>query len=489
MNTQSNPSPFSTDVKTDNTPANLPAQQLPKTEFVMRTMKEDLAKIQASGIIVEKKVNAAPIHEPTKVSQPPKPEPETKKFNPAEVSSEKVSISPEKPFLPAEDKIEEKLVEVTTNNSSSKNKPFAIKILIVFIFILVIAIIGLGAYYFSLNKKNNPGANPTSDEIETPIVEDETDATEQDLESETPEVSFSEDKPNYLPIDINNLDASEIKLAVKEIADELKDTAMQRPYEFIIVDDNNNPISFPIFATAAKINFSQELLASLGNNFSFYLYNDNSSMRSGLNIEVKDNDALAKALTNQEPTFISDASFLFLNGDNEINNGVFATSSYGKYQIRYSNTATKDLSIDYSIVDSRFTLGTSKNTERAIIDQVSNNELDASLTKNCDGLAANLLSCTPYVCESIIKQEIKGIIDGKCNFVQYLPNNYKTNCNFTKDMQEKVALSLKEFQETGNSSFSISSNLIETEVKSEINGKENAMQEALTLGQCVVDNK
>lgn len=377
MTTLSNPSPFSTDIKSSGVPTNLPTEQ--QGDFQIRTMKDDLAQIQGKGIVEEKftKATAAPFE-----SVPPlEPKEEPIKFNSSATAPENINPFAEQTFNPSENI--QKIVEVPTETISINNKPASFKIIITIIIILVIAIISLGAYYFLLTKKAEPLSTITQPPIETPapIAASTPEPTPTDQTPaiiETPAPKYSQDKPNYLPIDISTLNSEEIKTAFVNVSAELSSTAMNSPYEFTVVDANNNPIAFPIFATAAKFNLSPSLLSSLGNDFSVYFYNDNSKPRLGLSVQVSKKDILSAELIKQEKTFPIDASFLFLNNQPEIKTGVFANSPYKNYSVRFLNlNASKDLSIDFVSTETKFVIATSKDTERAILDKLDSEKLSS----------------------------------------------------------------------------------------------------------------
>ena len=176
--------------------------------------------------------------------------------------------------------------------------------------------------------------------------------------------------------------SEEISKLLISTADELKLLPSSTPYEFLAVDSNNNPVSFPIFATAAKLNLSPAILKSLDEKFSLYLYNDSENVRLGLAISILDKSTLSIELEKQEKTFPTDASFLFLNSKPEKTLGDFNISTYKSISIKYINLNSDalPLSIDYTITDSQFILAASKNTLRAIIDKNSPATTDETAT-------------------------------------------------------------------------------------------------------------
>lgn len=388
MTTQSNPSPFSSDLNGQPIPD---APSLPQGDFQMRTMKDDLAAMQGKGIIEEKNIaptSISPIEmapekpivsspEPISFSSATEDQPKTNPFSqPASVPSENVQKI-----------IEEPTTIQTFSDELPKNKPASVKVVIIIIILLIAAIIGLGAYYYFLTQKSQPSSEnlsvalPVETPAPTPTPTIEPEPIKTGTPAPAPAPKYSAEKPNYLPIDINTIGATEIKAAFLKVSDELKTETMKSPYEFIVVDSNNNPIAFPIFATASKFNLSPAVLSSLGSDFSVYFYNDGSKPRMGFNIQISNKETLSKELIKQEKTFLTDADFIFLNNVAENKTGVFATSVYGQHSVRFLNTnAAKDLSVDYSITDSRFTISSSKNTERAILDKIDNEKVSTKET-------------------------------------------------------------------------------------------------------------
>lgn len=396
MTTQSNPSPFSTDIKTDNIPTDLPIQQPAQNDFQMRTMKEDLSKLQASGIIMEKapaatnpankQESSLPAQQTqTQIKPSSLPKQEAIKPTVAVVETNLTSAQTEAPadIKPNNPVIQEVPVSI---QPPKKKKTAFIKIVAAVIILLVIAIIALGAYYFIITKKNtNITANnlpsQSSNEENTatelqPTEEATEDIAEEATESEqaAPVQKYSAENPNYLVIDIINADRESIKNSFQKVADELKTIQMTSPYEFILVDNNNDPIPFTVFSAAAKLNFSPAVFSNFGKAYSVYFYNDNSFLRTGLAIETNNKEKLTKELLADEKNFERGISFLFLNDMVEVKGNPFGSSTYGAYPIRFSNIdAAKNLSIDYSVTDSKFVISTSKNTERAVLDKVFQN--------------------------------------------------------------------------------------------------------------------
>jgi hypothetical protein len=111
--------------------------------------------------------------------------------------------------------------------------------------------------------------------------------------------------------------------------------------------------------------------------------------------------------------------------------------------------------------------------------------------------ADKLSSCTKYkmtfkhpLTGDILEKEILGIIDGKCNYVEQMPNGGKMECKYSESERAVVAQYYKDVAnaESVGTSFSFDSGSGEQKAKYTINGKvvDNPLQEAITSGACVI---
>lgn len=333
--------------------------------FSIRTMQDDLLDLQKKGASMEKTL---PKEAPKKIDPVPfLPAKEPKKvFDPKEASAEVILPFAEKRGAPEKNKDEDKLVEVPFPEKKKTTISSNAIILYVAVGLMVIAIV-LGGYYFLFGRTKKevaaPQTKPVPQQIEPqPVTEEPVPEPEK----------YSSEKPNYLSLDIANTSAEEIKKRISDIAEEIKTVSeKQPPYEFLVVDTNNNPVAFPIFATAAKLNLSPIILKNLAEPFSLFLYNDNGNERLSLVVNIKDKKALASELLKQEKTLLTDASLLFLNEKPEITKGAFQDNIHKNIPIRFFNVNKEiTLSIDYAIVNDKLVISASKNTIRSIIDKL-----------------------------------------------------------------------------------------------------------------------
>jgi hypothetical protein len=358
VNQIDSPSPFSSGASSN--------QRIPAdTEnFSIHTMQEDLLNLQKKA---EQPGASAEINIPSATQ--PNPFPATQM---SQLSQD--NLSPEKtpPFIEHVSGSEE-IMEVPVPEKDP-NYTFY-KIILITVVVLVVAIIGLGGYYFWITR--TPKQAPI---VQAPVE------TEQPAETpaQTPAEKYSAEKPNYLSLDLASLSPEEIRASVVSVAEELKTANLARtPYEFIVTDANNNPVAFPIFTLATKLNLAPAVLSNLGENFSLFLYNDAGNMRLSLAIDVNNKNILTAEMTKQEKTFITDAAFLFLNAKPEIATGAFQDNNTNPDAlIRFINVnVQKNLSIDYSIINSQLIIATSKNTMGAVLDKIV---LKESLPKATD---------------------------------------------------------------------------------------------------------
>lgn len=366
MTTQTT-SPFSSDANSINVnPVNIPdAQQPVQDDFLIRTMHSDLETFKQKGGVEAKQTQAVTVSSTNQLPKREIPLESEKKSQPASNNA----------FFEQPKPAPQKIIEVPTEKtlaSEEENKPASIKIIASIIAILIICILGLGIYYIVISKNKVAVEQPINTPEPAPVAV----ATPQPQPEPTPIVEpqlpkYSQDKPNYLTIDPSTQDSEQIKNAFIKVENEIKSLngSSTSPYEFIIVDTNNNPVAFPIFATAAKINLSQNVLTSLAPEFSVYFYNDNSNIRLAIASKISKKDQLMKELLLQEKNFPVAASFLFLDAQPDTKTGAFATSSYKNNSIRFLNVnAAKNLSIDYTTTPSQLIIATSKNTIRAVLD-------------------------------------------------------------------------------------------------------------------------
>ena len=85
-------------------------------------------------------------------------------------------------------------------------------------------------------------------------------------------------------------------------------------------------------------------------------------------------------------------------------------------------------------------------------------------------------------------REIFGIVDGKCNYVEEMPNNGTMECNYSESMRKAVAQYHRDLAAAESAETEIQVGEEETKITYTIDGVEveNPLQEALDSGQCVI---
>jgi hypothetical protein len=334
--------------------------------FSFRTMQDDL--------LAMKKNPGQGDFSPENISSPmPEAEPFKKAPEPA---MQERTVPPFAKAEAAPVNKEEEIKEIPISEEAPQKSLFFVIGMIV-VSALVLAIIGLGIYYFWTVKNQEKTVVDESVQIQQP-VEETPEATPVPVEK------YSSVNPNYLTLDLTTLSSEDIKAIIVSVAGEVKESSTQTPYEFVVVDANNNPVAFQIFAIAAKLNLSPAVLNTLGENFSLFIYNDSGNTRLSLAADIKSaqkKDFLAAELLKEEKTLPADTAFLFLDTQPERLKGDFASSIYNNNAIRFINLdSQRTLSIDYTLQDNKLFIGTSKNTLRAVLDKITakNNPLSAT---------------------------------------------------------------------------------------------------------------
>lgn len=239
------------------------------------------------------------------------------------------------------------------------------KIFLIITTVLILIIIVAGGYYFWMTRMNNTQNSPS-----TTIPTSEETITNSTPQQISP--SFSQNQANYLSLDISTMSASDIKETLKKYANQVSQIKDSGPIEFVVTDKMNNPVSFQDFSQKAGLVFPPDILSQLSQVFSLYIYTDNTYPRLGITILTKNNDTLKIALSQEEKNLPQDLQALFIDPIYKPGNATpFSSSTYGGGQIRYANIPPSvNISIDYTILNGQLIIGTSKNTERAIIDYV-----------------------------------------------------------------------------------------------------------------------
>lgn len=267
----------------------------------------------------------------------------------AEILSEKEKQSP---FLS-----QKAYREIPSEKMQNKTNWQLLILLSIFIFLFLAS--GAIIYYYWITKSSTQNMSVPS-ETATPKENS---------------IVFSFEKPNYLPLDIDNSNSDSIRQAIEKNAEQVLASGSLTPAEFVVTDLKNNPIGFEKFASKIGINFSPELFSSLETEkvFSLFIYNSNNRTRLGLAIDSKDDYKLKTSLFQEESNLPEKLRPLFPNISFSAEKKSFSSGSYSNTEIRYINlTSPEDLTVDYTIYKNKLIIGTTKMTIQSIMDYINN---------------------------------------------------------------------------------------------------------------------
>jgi hypothetical protein len=135
-----------------------------------------------------------------------------------------------------------------------------------------------------------------------------------------------------------------------------------------------------------------------------------------------------------------------------------------------------------------------KITEHKVVSQTQNegNTIVTDLIVFSDKLS----SCTPYKTTFVhpfngetLTKEVDGIVEGKCKYIEQMPNNGKMECNYTESERIAVAQYYKDITAADSVGTSVNSDLNgNNKVTYTIDGKEveNPLQTAMDNGTCII---
>lgn len=87
-----------------------------------------------------------------------------------------------------------------------------------------------------------------------------------------------------------------------------------------------------------------------------------------------------------------------------------------------------------------------------------------------------------------LEKEILGVVDGKCSYVEQMPNNGKMECKYNESERKAMAQYYKDTVSADSIGISVNADSDKTSVKYTINGKEadNPLQEMMDGGVCII---
>lgn len=186
------------------------------------------------------------------------------------------------------------------------------------------------------------------------------------------ELPYSVENPNYLPFDTETVTVAGFQELLKQASARMREANMAQPVEFYLTDKNNNPIAFSRFAYLMNIEAKPEFLAQFDEKFSLFLYNDAGQPRIGLMLSPL--PAVITALFEAQKEGSIPAAFgsLLYEGVTVPKDVSFRSGTYQEQTVRYVNIdISKNISFDHAVTKTKWFIGTSKDTLRAMLDVVS----------------------------------------------------------------------------------------------------------------------
>lgn len=368
--------------KTEIKGASLLAPEIP---MVVRTMKEDIENIKQ-----QKDKKSVPVVEKQeqKKEEPTQNTPLNQAINPFSEEAEKIfetqtGTTEKKANTPSVETVpqpKEAFFGRTLKQKNIQKSPISVvsqgkgNLFLIGSIILVTILLISGViyyYFFVINKKAVP---PIQQEAVTESIPE---VIEQ---FPSKELLYALDKPNYISVDTEIVSPEEIQKILSTTASRIKEVGISQPVEFLVTDQNNNPLAFSRFALLLNLNFIPTVLAQIDESFSLYIYNDAGSMRTGLNLTLIMNEGTLPALAKIENTLPDTLQMLLLEPNVVVPKAIdFQSSAYTspssiakEFVVRYANIdIARKISIDYAVVGNHWYIGTSRNTLLALLDMIA----------------------------------------------------------------------------------------------------------------------
>ena len=182
---------------------------------------------------------------------------------------------------------------------------------------------------------------------------------------------YQVDQPNILSFDTETVTPLEIKNALLQAGQGIKQEGITSAVEFLIRDQKLNPLALSRFAYLAKMELPAGLLEILDESFSLYITIDNDRPRAVLLAYAKDQELLSLELQKNEKALPLAIDPLFLDMTTAPKaNLIFQDGSYLERPVRFANVdASLGLSVDYAVRGKQWIIGTSKHSFRAVLDK------------------------------------------------------------------------------------------------------------------------
>ena len=124
-------------------------------------------------------------------------------------------------------------------------------------------------------------------------------------------------------------------------------------------------------------------------------------------------------------------------------------------------------------------------------------EQPAAELSGCDAFPNKLDACEAFSCEfehplmgGMMEKKIIGLVNGKCQYTEEMPNNGRMDCEYSESLRKAVAQYHRDLATAESEEVSIKADLGsgEVETKYTMDGKEveNPLQEAYDTGACTI---
>ncbi len=192
------------------------------------------------------------------------------------------------------------------------------------------------------------------------------------LPIETPmDGKYSLSGANYLQFDTDSTEttAAMIAAVLDETESGVLSMAAASPVEFLVRDQNNNPIAFSRFAYLLDLKLPEEIVAGIDESFSISFVVDGTSVRRALSFHVRDASSFGESVKKNEATLPLLLKPLLYGGTRSVPSAAtFRDGSFGTVPTRYSVLdVAGSHSFDYALMKDRWIIGTSKDSFRTLL--------------------------------------------------------------------------------------------------------------------------
>ncbi|MDD3175072.1 MAG: hypothetical protein PHU51_01190 [Candidatus Nanoarchaeia archaeon] len=137
--------------------------------------------------------------------------------------------------------------------------------------------------------------------------------------------------------------------------------------------------------------------------------------------------------------------------------------------------------------------------ENRDLTDLENNADDSTSGENafadCIGMASKLDSCSAFQCSFThpfdgqeYTRTIFGIVNGKCKYVETMPNGGQMECNYAESMRKAVAKQYQLYEDNPDATYGMSGDLLSGEFTYTIDGVEveDPLSVAMSDGTCII---